>query len=62
MANDRGMNLRLSEAMLRRLDRWRQQQPNPPTRPEAVRQILNAELPADNIVAAPMRRKAGRSA
>jgi hypothetical protein len=62
MANDQSMNLRVSEAFLRRLDRWRQQQPNPPTRPEAIRQICEAQLPPDNAVAAPARRKAGRSA
>ena len=52
MANDKPMNLRLNEALLRRLDRWRGMQSNPPTRPEAIRQILDAQLPKDEAATA----------
>jgi hypothetical protein len=38
------MNLRMDEALMRRLDQWRGSQHNPPTRPAAIRQILDQFL------------------
>ena len=60
MARELNLNLRMEEALMRRLDRWRGMQPNPPTRPEAIRQILDKQLPADD--AAPARRTPRRVA
>lgn len=51
MRRELNMNLRMEEALMRRLDRWRGMQPNPPTRPEAIRQILDKQLPADDVAA-----------
>jgi hypothetical protein len=56
------INLRISEALVRRLDLWRGQQPNPPTRPEAIRSILDQVCPPDTAVVTPLKRKAGRNA
>jgi hypothetical protein len=42
------MNLRMHESMMRRLDRWRGRQDVPPTRPEAIRQILERTFSADD--------------
>jgi len=51
MAEDKELiSLRVARELLADVDRWRGQQPNPPTRPEAIRQMLvrmlmlNAEM------------------
>lgn len=43
-ASQRGRNevlfIRISPELLKRLDSWRRQQDDPPTRPDAVRQLI----------------------
>jgi hypothetical protein len=55
------INFRISNRLVRRIDRWRGMQPNPPTRQEAMRQLLDRVLPPDTAVVTPLKRKTGRS-
>ena len=41
------LNLRLDDALMKRIDKWRGRQDVPPTRPEAIRQILDKHLDAE---------------
>lgn len=40
-----GVMVRFPADQLARLDRWREAQPEQPTRPEAIRQLLDGALP-----------------
>jgi len=45
MAKDVGLAVRVDEELLARLDLWRREQVNPPSRPAAIRQLLEKHLP-----------------
>jgi len=45
MAKDVGLAVRVDEELLARLDLWRREQVNPPSRPAAIRQLLEQNLP-----------------
>lgn len=63
MPNDKSLQLRVDAAFLRRLDRYRQQQPfPPPSRPQAIRDMCDKLMPPDSAVVTKPKRKAGRNA
>jgi hypothetical protein len=64
---DRSFQMRLSDEFLRRLDEWRQRQPDLPSRAESIRRLTTAMLQIldkdpDNKGAKPKKRKVGRGA
>ena len=48
LANDRVFQMRTSEEFLRAVDDWRRQQPDLPSRAEAIRRLVEAGLKASS--------------
>lgn len=51
--------MRLTEELVERLNRWRQRQDDPPSRAEAIRQLVVMALDAEAEAAAPKRKGKG---
>jgi hypothetical protein len=51
MKHDRAFQIRASEEFMRRIDEWRRQQPDIPSRAEAVRQLVEKAIEADKAAA-----------
>ncbi len=46
LQNDRQLQMRVSEEFLRQIDEWRRQQPDLPSRSEAIRRLVQLGLEA----------------